>query len=175
MLTSALLMFSLFSCDKDNLLDPSQIKESTMSAKIDGKDWTHNGAGGGLNSEDIRVSYFSDGTLHLLGNQSDGGNNQNVSLGLVGVTHTGDYSIGVIPTGYITINSGNYGAVNYFQGFRNTHSYSTPITNSGKVTITKLDTQNKTISGTFSFRATLAGSTTKYVDVTEGRFEVKYQ
>jgi hypothetical protein len=52
------------------------------------------------------------------------------------------------------------------------------ITNSqytGSVTITKFDTANHIISGTFAFRAGSMDNTASPIDVTDGRFDVKYQ
>lgn len=45
----------------------------------------------------------------------------------------------------------------------------------GSVTITRFDTTNKIISGTFTFRAGSMDSRATPIDVTDGRFDVKFQ
>ncbi|GAB2545357.1 hypothetical protein GCM10027189_30150 [Rufibacter soli] len=55
-----------------------------------------------------------------------------------------------------------------------TKDYYTTETSTGTLTITKLDRSHRIISGTFSFRAQNRYNLSEFVDVTDGRFDVKY-
>ncbi len=148
----------------------TQTGAGTMSCKIDGENWEATQVPGSPYPAAYAVYGSQGGTAYLgiIGTQLSGNTASTVSINLYNVQGTGDYDLGVIGTKYGIASIGYSGG----QGF------STGIGSSaiGKVTITKLDLTNKIASGTFNFTAVgMTGGATGTKNVTEGKFDVKWQ
>ena len=168
MLMLALLILSLSACEDDDLPDPSQSGANMMAAKINGKPWQKNSSWSVMHGDGLDASYSgAKGYFWLMGAREADDFDNSIHLSLSGVKHTGDYTLK-------EKSSGNYAILNDYKERNNSKSYLTTAASTGRVTVTKLDTVNRIVSGTFSFRAYLQGSTTEYVNVTDGRFDVKY-
>jgi len=68
--------------------------------------------------------------------------------------------------------SGGGGEYSLFSSFSNPIEYNTNSTYSGELTITRLDTSNSIISGTFWFDA--VNTNDEVIEVREGRFDMQY-
>lgn len=138
-----------------------------MAAKVNGKIWqsrscwTCIGGGSGLDVE------YSSGYLRISGEQGDEGTF--ISLEVQDVKGSGSYTLKDKSLSGIFGKNGTYGRVFISQGSK---YYETTATSTG--TVTKLDVANKIISGTFSFRAQNEENSSEFVEVTDGRFDVKY-
>ncbi|MFC6996037.1 DUF6252 family protein [Rufibacter roseus] len=161
------ILFFLTACEKEEELpEPTQTGAGIMAARINGKPWQHNSAGGTLGGGSIQVNYYTNGYLHIFGQRQDDYYDNNITLSLSKVTHTGEYTLEEKVTN-------SYGTLNDYTS--NSRSYQTTASTTGTVTITKLDTHSKIISGTFSFRAQNRYDPAEFVEVTEGRFDVRYE
>ena len=156
----ALLICSLsLACKKDKMPKPTQTGANTMYAKVNGKPWQPKGCIGC--SEAIQISY--DRVYFGITGQN---NDQNIVIGIYinNLIKMGTYELTANNSDYARLN--NYSLKSYFV---------TTLNNKGTVTITKLDLDNKIISGTFQFTAEDKGNPENTIKVTDGWFDVKYK
>jgi hypothetical protein len=166
---SVVLLIAFTSC-KDIIgpkLSPATTSgANTFECKVDGKVWKPKG-GWNVNAVSANFEPHKLDMLHKgFGNfvvftSNVDGDNTGIQLQINEITGTGLYPITDISKGEITYYAGNgwYG------------SYS------GSVTLTRLDTVNKIISGTFSFTTDttyLNNPNTATYHITEGRFDFQY-
>lgn len=150
------------SCKKDDLPAATQEGKNIMAAKVNGKVWkatacfSCTGGGSGLN-----VSY-EQSFINIGGEQK----NENTIYILINfkASKTGKYII-----------KGSYGFdSDFIRLFINNVKYKTSMNMVGDVIITKIDTSNKILSGTFSFKAENENDPNDVITVTDGRFDVTY-
>lgn len=161
-------MFIALSCKKDPLPKASQVGAEIMAAKIDGKVWKKTAcfsciAGGSA----LRVD-FSNGNLYIQGEQIDDNVNSSITLVLHNLNKEGVYDLTIESDNTNHAELDDYKVVNFAKHYR------TNSTNKGSVTITKLDLGKKIVSGTFSFIADDEDSPGNTTQVTDGRFDVKF-
>ena len=172
-----LLAVSLFAgCDKEieELPEPTETGANTFGAKINGELWGPMKLQGIINTKVLEARYYGDGTLLITAsNYASSPKESEMEIYLYNVKDTGTY--------IVNDNTVHYPrpAANfmYFEERKLTPT-ETWITNSkytGTVTISKLDTQNKIVAGTFSFDAISVGMDPKTLKVTDGRFDLKYE
>lgn len=161
----ALLISSLgIACKKEKKDQPTQTGSNTMHAKVNGIPWQKKacwsciGGGSGLSRNfDDRTSFY------ITGEDPDA--NSTLSLIIPSLKMTGAYELSTRILNYAQLN-------NYKTG---TQRYYTSATNKGSVTITKLDINNKIISGTFEFSAEDEENNKNTIRVTDGWFDISYQ
>jgi hypothetical protein len=103
---------------------------------------------GGINPEELTLMSFGKFT------DDPSGDSGRLTIFLSGVTNIGTYKIGGSSTSYAVLTFVNGNVL---------ENYSTDQNDQGSVVISKYDTQNSIISGTFSFQA-ISGSKTINVD-----------
>ena len=136
-----------------------------MRPKIDGQDWSSTSIPG----SPIPGAYasYTNNNLTLIGTQVQGTSGSGFNISIANVTGTGEFRLGLGPIG----NFQGIGAYATSAG----QAWVTTETETGTVTITKFDTQNKIVSGTFSFRCRAGNNVTPEVrNITDGRFDVKW-
>lgn len=141
------------SCKKDNPITPQDIiTNASMTAKIDGAAWTSL----------TRVTVQKSGMFLITGTSSDNQVLEVTTRGIVAGTYKFD----------VSMTSASAECVSIYKPSLNNND-STFASTSGQVILSKVDTENKLISGTFNFVVTNS-SITK--NITEGKFtDLKYQ
>ncbi len=172
MLTSSLLVTACNRSDSDNPADSGSgsgtaTGSGTMSAKIDGQNWT---------ATSVSAAYTGNtlgNTLVIVGNQVQGTSAGTVTINITNVTGTGEFRLGLAPGVGGAQGFGGYGTA---AGSTSTaQGWVTTNTETGTVNITRFDTQNKIVAGTFSFRCRSANATPEIRNITEGRFDARWQ
>ncbi|RYE18440.1 MAG: hypothetical protein EOP51_21970 [Sphingobacteriales bacterium] len=165
-----LLPLLFFACKKDNDNEPglppaTQEGRNTFGCKVNGQVWVNGG-------DDWKANYKwadyidSSGVFYLGGSSSK--NNQHSEVGLV-IKHL-PFS-GIINSQHQC--NGWYRRAIYQNNVSNIQKYVTDSLFPGTVTITKFDTINLIVSGTFQFKAKLEDGT-ETVDITDGRFDLRF-
>ncbi len=168
-----LLTVSFMACEEDDgLPEPTQTGAMIMAAKINGKLWETNGSWSAMGGSGLRVQY-SDGYFSIVGSGDKREIDASVIFQLTNVLAPGVYILKEKLPGIFS-EAGSYGNVHYYTVENNVKNHETTVSSTGTVTITKLDIQRKIISGTFSFKAQNKNNPSEYVEVTDGRFDVKY-
>ena len=168
-----LISATVISCSKEvsELPPPTQSGENTFGAKVDGSFWVPKGFGP-INANDVLSAHFVPGRdLYIEAeNLASSPNESSFVLFIKGVTEEGTYLFNQASSGYPST------AVSYaYYVKRNiTHENEWITSNqyTGSVTITKLDTINRFVSGTFQFNVINLYNTPTPISVTEGRFDV---
>ena len=161
LLTTSILVTG---CKKDeNPADGgnTQTGAGTMSAKIDGQSWSSTSIPG------LPGAYatYTGNILTITGSQLQGTSATFLNITIVNVTGTGEFRLGTDSAQ----GAGTYGTSGTSDG-----QWTTTDTETGTVRITKLDTQNKIVSGTFSFRCKNPSANPQIRNITDGRFDVKW-
>lgn len=167
-----LFIFCFAKCNKERLdsngLPPAtQEGKNTLGFLLNGEPWTPKGFNGTANlsidfDPSINNGIFSISAYRIITN------NDRTYFG-IGVND----SINTIttPKKYYLGNNTLYGS--YFSNNNCTFDYfDSTVIRSGTLTITKLDRTNRIISGTFN--ATLSKAGCETINITEGRFDMKY-
>lgn len=174
-LASALV---LISCKKDveSLPDPTQTGANTFGAKLDGEFWVPQKFGIAPTAPILEARYSGNNSVFVNArNFSSSPTETEFEIYLRNITETG--------TGTILLNQqtnkypqeiASYG---YFikRKFMPLGEWITGAQHTGSVTISRLDTVNNIISGTFQFTAASTDNTADPIVVSEGRFDVKIQ
>jgi hypothetical protein len=142
----------------------TQTGAGTMSAKIDGQSWSSTSIPG----SPIPGAYatYTSNNLTLIGTQVQGTSASTFNITILNVTGTGEFRLGLLPVGSFQ----GVGAYGTSAG----QAWATTDTETGTVKITKFDTQNKIVSGTFSFRCRSTNATPEIRNITDGVFDVKW-
>ncbi len=150
-----IFLCSLSNCEKDpdptpQLPPKTQEGKNTFGCLVNGQVWLPKGGGLliGLACD------YSQGTLLI--NANNGNTDESIKINLL-----------INDTGMIEINGEQNQNIYYRKGLNYFYADSLSI---GYLTITKLDTINKIIAGTFYFDA--VKNTTRY-EIREGRFDLK--
>lgn len=166
-----LALSSLFAaCKKDSPQDElsklpptTQTGANTFGCLVNGKAWMP--AGGGVFDNLLSVIYdptFQGGNLSIRAKKIMNGTTTRITLNGDSINFVGVYPL---------LLHSHFNVVYSDQINCDFHTYyDTPL--SGSLNISKFDTTNRIISGTFSFKVSTAGC--GIIDVTEGRFDVKY-
>ena len=166
MLTSSLLVTACNRGSSDNPADSgggTATGSGTMSATVDGQSWTATLVSAG----------YTNNSLAVTGSQVQGTSASTLTITIANVTGTGEFRLGLLPgvggvQGVATYGIGT-GAGSNAQGWVTTN------TEAGTVNITRLDVPNKTVAGTFSFRCSNPNATPAIRNITNGRFEARWQ
>ncbi|AMM50716.1 hypothetical protein TH61_05345 [Rufibacter sp. DG15C] len=173
LLLLTLLATSSLGCEEEeDLPKPTQTGAGIMAARIGGKLWERSSSSNSLIGSGLRVLY-TDGYFSIIGSGDKREIDASIQFQMTDVYRPGVYTLRERLPGIFS-DAGSYGRVNDLSERNNARSYETTAAGTGTVTITKLDTQNKIISGTFFFRAANLNNPSEFMEVTDGRFDVKY-
>ncbi len=168
MLTSSLLVTACNRGSSDNPADSgggTATGSGTMSAKIDGQNWT-------ATSGTVFATYTGN-NLGIVGSQVQGTSAGTFNITIANVTGTGEFRLGLAPGAGGAQGIGAYATA---AGSASTaQAWVTTNTETGTVNITRFDTQNKIVAGTFSFRCRSTNATPEIRNITEGRFDARWQ
>jgi len=171
MLTSSLLVTACNRGSSDNPADSgggTATGSGTMSATVDGQSWT-------ATSGTVFATYTpttEGNALSVVGSQVQGTSASTFTITIANVRGTGEFRLGLPGVG------GAQGFAGYGIGTgagSNAQAWVTTITETGTVNITRLDVPNKTVAGTFSFRCRSTNATPEIRNITNGRFEARWQ
>ena len=164
MLTSSLLVTACNRGSSDNPADSggTATGSGTMSATVDGQSWT-------ATSGTVFATY-STNTLTVIGSQVQGTSASTFNITINNVTGTGEFRLGLpgFAQGVAIYGTGTSAG-------SNAQAWVTTNTETGTVNITRFDTQNKIVAGTFSFRCRSTNATPEIRNITEGRFDARWQ
>ncbi len=166
----------LVSCKKEitELPEPTQTGANTFGAKVNGQLWIPQGFGIVPTAPLLEARYEPGRTVVINArNFARQPLETEFEIYLLHVTAPGTYQLNANTEKY-PYPSGNYA----YYVERKIHPINEWITNTqytGRVEITKADTVNRIISGTFEFQAADMNGTSQPLSVTEGRFDVKVQ
>jgi Family of unknown function (DUF6252) len=174
LLAGCLSVFLLAACNKEitELPDTTQTGANTFGAKVDGTLWAPSKFGI-LPADDLLQARFnSPGSLLIKAkNFASSPTETEFELQITGVTGPGTY---LLNTDVSRPSAYSYG---YYVSRRFTpdNEWLTSSTHTGSVTLTKVDTVNKIVAGTFQFNALNIYHAPVPLTVTEGRFDIKLQ
>lgn len=161
-----IFLLSISSCTKDKLPKATESGKNTFGCKIDGNVFLPSEEGSswvGARPIIVSNSRFDGFVLRARKFSTSTSTPVNVVIALPYLITTGTYTLATFGYGEYKLDYAPNGPI-----------YRTNQTYTGTVTITRCDTVNRIYSGTFSFKA-LDENTTKIVNVTDGRFDVKRQ
>ncbi len=174
LLLICLCVAALVSCKKsvDELPDLTQSGANTFGAKVDGNLWAPQGFGP-IPANDILEARMSGNDIVINArNFASSPNETEFQLTIYNVTAPGTYPLN-------TNVSHPNGAASYgYYVKRNMtpqNEWLTSATHTGWVNITRIDTVNMIVAGTFQFNAMNIYNAPQLLQVTEGRFDVKIQ
>lgn len=169
-----LMSAMLFSCKKETseLPPATQIGANTFGCRVDGEFWVPSGFGIVPTAPILEARFVADDLYINARNFSTSPTETEFEIFIKGVTATGDYLLNTT-TGY----PGGSVSYGYYvhRRFTPDNEWITSAQYTGTVTITKIDTITRFVSGTFGFNAINLYNTSQLLAVTEGRFDVRLQ
>ncbi len=148
-------------------------RKNTFGCKINGKNWVPSGGGGFSGIKPLSGGYLATYPFNTTSNNiriTAYDESTSIEFYLRDVKQADVYLLNYNTLDFInTQNPQNYG---YYEA-ENGDKFFTNSQYTGKVNVTKADTINKIVSGTFEF--TGVNSTGKIVKIKDGRFDVKKQ
>ncbi|MCS6989944.1 MAG: hypothetical protein NZM06_10560 [Chloroherpetonaceae bacterium] len=141
----------------------------TLSAKIDGQNWSATQISPILPAA---IASYQNNTLLVNGTRVDGATTSALGFTITGVTGTGTFRLGVSPGTGGAQGTAQYVVTTAGQG--QTWATLSQTGNSGTITITTFDRQNRIAAGTFSFTLERESPAPTRREVTEGRFDVRW-
>lgn len=177
MKTSFFLLFTLLlmlSCNKtvDELPPETQTGANTFGAKINGEFWVPQGFGAFPANDILEARMIGNDVIINARNFSRSPNESEFEIRIKGVTAPGVYQLNT------TVNHpSGVSSYAYYVERKITpeNEWMTSATSTGTVTITRVDTVNLIVSGTFQFNMLNINNAPEPIAVTEGRFDVKIQ
>lgn len=168
------MSLALCSCKKDvtELPPPTQSGANTFGCKIDGKFWVPAGFGIVPTAPTLEAR-FAGGELFINArNFSSSPTESEFEIYIKNLNGNGSYSLSTGPShpDY----SHNY-AYYVHRKVTPDNEWLTTSPYTGTVTITKVDTINHFVSGTFEFQAINLYNPPQPISITEGRFDVRLQ
>jgi hypothetical protein len=166
-----------FACKKDikELPGPTETGVNTFGVKVDGKLWGPKGFGIVPTAALLEARYIKEGGQMRITarNFASSPTETEMEIYLKNVTAPGTYLLNTDTRKYPE-HTGNYG---YFieRRLMPRNEWITNTSAIGNVTVSKFDTASKIISGIFEFTASNIDSTTQRLNVTEGRFDIRYE
>jgi hypothetical protein len=164
---------ALFSCKKEvtELPPATQTGANTFGCKVDGALWVPAGFGVVPTAPILEARFVSDHDLLINArNFSSSPTESEFELFIKGATVPGTYLLNTAAT-YQNYNA-SYGYYVH-RKFTPDNEWITSTLYAGSITLTKIDTVNLFVSGTFEFQAINMYNTPQPLNITEGRFDVK--
>ena len=164
-LTLLFLLILLFSsCKKDKLTKATQVGANTFSCKVNGKVY--------IASSDLFSPAFSGGFY-----TSHNGTGQLSFSSAIRIKDAAyDLRIEIVlidRVGIYDLNESNFCLISPLPATIGGKTYSTKLSNSGKINISFIDYQRQILSGTFSFTAINTNDPSDKLLITDGRFDIK--
>jgi Family of unknown function (DUF6252) len=173
-LSICLCLLILVSCKKEvsELPPATQTGANTFGAKINGSFWVPQGFGSIPAGNLLNAVMMANDITITAQNFSSSPTETEFVLRVNGVTGPGTYLLNTTVT-----HPSGAGSYAYYvkRKFTPLNEWITSSTNTGSVTITRIDTVNWIVSGTFEFNMLNTYNTPEPLAVTEGRFDVKIQ
>jgi len=168
----ALISLVLFSCKKEvtELPAATESGDNTFGCKIDGSFWVPAGFGIAPTAPKLEARMAGAELYINARNFSSSPTESEFEIYIKNLTGTGNYDLN---TGASHPDYSNNYAYYVHRKFTPDNEWVTTSPYTGTVTITKVDTVNNFVSGTFEFQAINLYNTPQPVSVTEGRFDVK--
>jgi hypothetical protein len=173
-LLAAAVFFTSCKKEVDALPEATQTGANTFGARLDGDFWIPQKFGIAPTAPLLEARYTgTNGIFINARNFSSSPTETEFEIYLKNITGTGVFQLNQQTNKYPQ-ESASYG---YFikRKFMPLNEWITGPQHTGTVNVTKFDTQNHIISGTFSFNAGSVDNTAAAISVTEGRFDVKIQ
>jgi uncharacterized protein DUF6252 len=164
------------SCKKDitSLPPATQTGANTFGCKIDGELWGPTGFGIASTAPILEANYYDGRTIIINArNLSTSPTESEFEIHLMNVVTPGVYLLNTNTQKY-PYHTGNY-AYYVVRKYIPLNEWMTTSQYSGQVEITKTDTINRIVSGTFQFQALNLYYSPQPVNVTEGRFDIKIE
>lgn len=172
LLISACAFFLLISCQKEKLPKLTEEGKNTFGCKINGKNWVPHGTGAFGGSEPLNGGYLATYSFNTTSNNvqiTAYDKSIIIELYIRDVKQPGLYLLNFNTLDFTnTNNPANYGY--YSPEDKNIFTTTTQFT--GQVDVTRADTINKIVSGTFEFMA--VNKEGKTVKITDGRFDIQH-
>ncbi len=175
-----LIVFSslliLFSCKKEvnELPAATQTGANTFGARVNGELWIPQGFGVIPTAPILEASYSGNNAILINArNFSSSPTETEIEFYLQNAAKSGTYLLNQT-TAHFPNQSASY-AYYLERRFTPTNEWITNNQYTGKVEVTRLDTINNIISGTFEFNAINLYNTPQPISITDGRFDVKIQ
>jgi len=165
----------LLSCKKEvsELPAATQTGANTFGCKIDGNFWVPAGFGA-LTAPKLEARIAGSDLIMNARNFSSSPTESEFEIFIKGLTENGIGSY-ALSTGASYPNYSNSFAYYVHRKFTPDNEWVTTAPYTGTVTITKIDSVNHFVSGTFQFQAINLYNAPQPISVTEGRFDVKTQ
>jgi len=172
-LATLALSFLIFSCKKDikELPPATQTGANTFGAMVNGDMWVPQGFGS-INASNILETRLLGNNLFITAqNFASSPNESEFDIRVIGLTSTGVYPL----NSNVSHPSSSYSYA-YYVKRRLTPLYEwiTSSVNTGSVSVSRFDTAARIVSGTFSFSGGEITNAAPVLNVTEGRFDLKY-
>ena len=171
---AALLVLAGCKKDIDELPEATQTGANTFGAKLDGALWVPQKFGIAPTAPLLEARYTGTNSIFINArNFSSSPTETEFEIYIRNIPGPGTYPLNQ-DTDHYPNESASYG---YFikRKLMPLNEWITTSGQTGSVTITRFDTVNHIISGTFEFRAASTDDTAAPISVTEGRFDVKIQ
>jgi hypothetical protein len=173
-LLPALLLLASCKKDIDALPEATQTGANTFGARIDGELWVPQKFGIVSTAALVEARYSGNNSVFINArNFASSPTETEFELYLRPVTGTGTYLLNQA-TGKYPNESASYGLFSK-RKFMPLNDWITGPQYTGSVTITRFDTVQHVISGTFAFTAATTDSSAAPITVSEGRFDVSIQ
>jgi len=167
-------VFFFIGCKKEvsELPPATQTGANTFGLKIDGQFWVPAGFGIVPTAPTLEAHFIGNDLRINARNFSSSPTETEFELFITGVTEPGIYLLNTT-VGYPS-SAASY-AYYVHRKLTPDNEWMTSTQYTGSVTVSKIDTVNKFVSGTFEFQAINLYNTPQPVSITEGRFDVKTQ
>ena len=174
-LCSIIAAITLFSCKKEvsELPPATQTGANTFGCKLNGDFWVPAGFGIMPTAPILEARFVGTDVYINARNFSSSPTESEFEIFIKDLAGNGNYILSAIPA-YPTNLESSY-AYYVHRRFNPDNEWITTSPYTGTVTITKVDTINHFVSGTFQFQAINTYNTPQPLSVTEGRFDVKIQ
>lgn len=166
----------LISCKKDidELPAATQTGANTFGARVKGELWVPQGFGVVLTAPILEASYSGNNAILINArNFSSSPTETEIEIYLQNAIKPGTYLLNQV-TAHFPNHTANY-AYYVERRFTPTNEWITNNQYTGKVEVTRLDTVNNIISGTFECNLINQYNTPQPITITDGRFDVKIQ
>jgi len=164
------------SCKKETAELPpaTQTGANTFGCRVDGQLWGPSGFGFASTAPILEGNYFDGRTIIIHArNFYSSPTESEFEIHLMNVVTPGVYLLNTTSQKY-PYQAGNY-AYYVVRKFIPSNEWMTNSQYTGQVEITKTDTVNRIVSGTFQFQAINLYNTPQPVTITEGRFDIKIE
>ena len=164
----------LAACSKKEVkeLPPAtQTGANTFGLKLNGENWVPKGFAGLPDNDLLKARFLGDVLIINAQNFQSSPTETEFELRVFGITGPGTYLLNTNTTYPVGPTSYGY---HIKRRVNPLDEWITTSTQTGSVTVTRLDTTAHIVSGTFQFNAANMTNPSQVIAVTEGRFDIRY-